>query len=371
MHGLMVVLAGAALLGAHLLRPPAGARWLGASAWFLAGLFVTAGLIRIAADEAGIGRTTDFDRIVNHAVRAAGEAGEAPLIVFTGASFSRNAIDDDRLTAALRERGFPHTVINFSLEAASLAEREAHLDAFVERAGRTPDIVFIEVAETFDTRPTQFFGNSKFSMRGIEQFDLRTSAYAGFGLLDGGCNGAADCVRESGLLGAHFALNLLNVGLVGRGEYPDRAGELAAWDPQTEPRTDIDPDTRSAGLAAATISQPSTAPRWITSMRSVLTQRLESTGAAVGFYFPPVIDPGMRAYAAGLCAGELSAHTCIAPDAPDLLAALDRAVWLDEEHLLAPGAAAYTDWLAARLVDSGLLDRTAMEAHAQTEAGAP
>ena len=354
MHGLMIFWAVLALLAVHLLRPSAGTSRFGGLVAFLLGLVLTAGLVRVSADLAGIGRTTDFDRVVNHAVRVAGE-DQAPLILFSGASFSRNAIDDERLTEALRAAGYPHRVINFSLEAASLPERAAHLDQFIQHA-RQPDIVFIEVAERFDDRPTQFFGNSKFSLRGIEQFDLRTSAFAALGLTEGGCSGLADCVQETGLLGAHLGLNLLNVGLIGQGERPENAGELSAWDAQHEPRVEVEQADRSRGLTAATISNPDYGPRWIASMRSMSASKLDARGTDVAYYFPPVIDPGARAYAAGLCAGELAGEVCIAPDAPDLLEQLDGPFWLDEEHLLEPGAAAYTDWLAAQLIESGLLE---------------
>jgi hypothetical protein len=338
---------------------------------FLVGLAVSVAGVRALAGQAGIGRTTDFDRVVNHAVALASAEPDVPLLVFTGASYSRNGLDDQRLTEALRAAGHPHLAINLSLEAASLPEREAHLEAFMARAGRVPDIVFIEAAAEFDYRPAQFFNNSKFSTRGIEQFNLRTTAWTGLGLFQGGCESRADCVLNMGLTGTHFGLNALNIGLVSQGERPENAGSLMSYDPQTEPRIPISEDERQAGLRAGPDFRPSHAPLWIASLRAQLQARLESAGVReVGYYFPPVINAMERAYIDGLCLGELSGRACIAPTDPVLLAALEKNVWFDPHHLLAEGANVYTDWLAERLVASRVLEPAAIAANPAGE-GAP
>lgn len=350
MNSLTILFAGIALAAAYGLRAPSRSGRIAAILAFLVGLAVTVLAVRGLASLSGLGRTTDFDRVVNAAVERAASDPDAPIMIFSGASYSRNAIDDIRLTQGLRERGLPHLVINLSLEAASLPEREAHLLDFLERSGRVPDVVFIEIAEAFDHQPAQFFNNSKFSARGIEQFDLRTSAWTAFGLAQGGCNGAADCVKSVGLTGAHFLLNALNVGLVARGEQPSAAGTLSAYDPQSEPREDIHADDRASGLTGVASMAPRAGPVWVASLRGILENRLIQLGVGqVGYYFPPVIPKGERAYAAGLCLGELAHAPCIPPVDTALLAALDGPVWLDEHHLLTEGANTYTDWLAERM----------------------
>jgi len=371
MNSLVFFLAVLLLVMVHALRAPLGGTRLAAAFFFVLGLGAAAFGVKVLADQAGIGRTTDFDRVVNHAVRLAAAEPDAPLIVFAGASYSRNAIDDERLTATLRDAGHPHRVINFSLEAASLPEREAHLDAFIARAGRMPDLVFLEAAAAFDYRPAQFFNNSKFSTRGLEQFDLRTSAWTGLGLLQGGCEGGADCVKNLGLTGAHFSLNALNVGLVSQGERPEAAGELAAYDPQTQPRITTTPEERTGGLRAGPDFSPTDAPLWIASLRAQLSSRLEDSGVRdVGYYFPPVIDAQKRAYMDGLCLGEFAGAPCLAPTDPQLLAALEDEVWFDPHHLLQDGANTYTDWLASQLIASGVLEAGPLAA-ASTGDGAP
>lgn len=358
MNLLVFVFAAVALLGAHLLRTGGGGARLPTLLSFIGGLVAAIAVVKLAVGAMGLGRTTDFDRVVNHAVAVAQADQGAPLIVFSGASYSRNALDDARLTEALRAFGFPHRAINLSLEAASLPEREAHLEALLERLETPPDVVFIEVAYAFDQRPAQFFNNSKFTARGIEQFDVRTSAWTLFGLAQGGCGGVADCVKSVGFTGAHGALNLLNVGLVARGEPASAAGQLAAFDPMEDVRVETSPDERLNGLLGDTLPAPTTGPKWIASLRAMNAARLRSQGVGVvGYYFPPVIAAEKRAYATGLCLGELASAPCISPDDPDLLAALTGDVWFDPDHLKVAGANTYTDWLAAQLVTSGILER--------------
>ena len=357
MHWTLIVFAGFALIGAHVLRLPRRGGLIGGMAAFTLGLLATAFLIKFVAGAAGLGRTTEFDGFVNRGIAIA-EQDEAPLIVFTGASFSRNAIDDERLTLALREKGYPHRVISLSLEAASLLERDAHLRDFIARSPRPPEIVFVEVAEPFDKRPTFFFSNSKFSTRGIEQFTPRAALWSAYGLIGGGCDGAAGCVMETGLLGAHAGLNLLNVGLLSKSERTADAPPAASYSALTEARQEMDADALLADLATDPETVPITGPQWIRSLRAEQRQRLQNGAGVhrVAYYFPPVAEAPLRAYASGLCAGELAAFTCIAPDDPELLASLTPDLWADPHHLQDPGAAIYLNWLADEIVASGVLD---------------
>ena len=355
MHPIFIALAVLVLFGAHLARLPARGGFWQASGAFLLGLVATAVMLRLVFGGIGLGRTTDFDRVVNAAIETA-RRDPAPLIVFTGASYSRNALDDERLTAALRARGHPHRAINLSLEAASMLEREAHLRAFVSRSGRVPDIVLIEVAEDFDRRVAQFFDNSKFSARGIEQFGPAETAWTLRGLAGGACPGISGCLKDAVFLGAHTGLNAANIGLGAKGQTPDKAGALASYDPQGEPREEIDLMDRGVGLTGRPEVSPLQGPTWARAFRETWRSRLAREGVdRVGYYFPPVIDAGLRAYAEGLCRGELSGHVCIAPQDEKLLSALDADVWFDRSHLLDPGAEIYTAWLADRLERSGIL----------------
>ena len=353
MHWSFFAVAALGLLLAHGLKlPRAGSRFISATA-FIVGLLITAFLIKSFATANGIGRTTDFDRFVNAAVVEVSQ-DYAPIIVFTGASYSRNGIDPERLTLALRERGYPHRVVSLSIEAASILERDQHLQQFIELSGKVPDLVFIEVAEDFDHRAAYMFGNSKFSMRAIEQFDLPTSAWTGFGILGGACQGLKGCVLDAGYLGLHTALNVLNVGLIGSGERSASVKAVPAYDPQSEPRAASE-HTLSLKSAPASIYQ---GPQWIRSFRYQQQNRLLAQGTrAIAYYQPPTLDPDARAYIDGLCEGELFAFDCFSPNDPQLMAQLNGDYWFDSSHLLDDGTAIYNAWLAQEIIASGMLER--------------
>lgn len=351
MHWSLFALAGLGLILAHGLRLPlAGSRLISISA-FLVGLCVSALGVKSLATANNIGRTTDFDRFVQAAVLEATQ-DDAPIIVFTGASYSRNGIDPERLTLALREQGFPHRVVNLSIEAASIPERDAHLNQFIERSGRVPDIVFIEVARDFDERAAYMFGNSKFSTRAIEQFDLERAAWTSFGILGGACDGAKGCLLDSAYLGLHTTLNFFNVGLIAGGEPASEIDAMPAYDPQVEARAKSQP-------ALALKQQPVSTfqgPQWIRSFRYQQQGRLLGRGVQkIAYYQPPTLDPAARAYMDGLCAGEFIQHACISPNDPVLMRSLNGDHWFDSSHLLDSGTAIYNAWLVEEIIASDVL----------------
>lgn len=352
MHWSLFVLAAIALVLAHGLRLPSISARGPALFAFLIGLIASAGAIKVLAAASDIGRSTDFDRYVNAAVLAAQE-DDAPLIVFTGASYSRNGIDPDRLTRDLRARGYPHRVVSLSIEAASILERDAHLTQFMELSGRVPDVVFVEVASDFDQRAAYMFRNSKFSTRAIEQFDLRTTAWTGYGILGGACHGTKDCLMDAAFLGVHSALNLLNIGLVGGGEPAAAVAAETAYDPQTSPRRDSDPALALDSRLASTYR----GPQWARAFRQSQARRLNKAGVReVAYYQPPALDPEVRAYMDGLCVGEFEQHACISPNDPALMAQLNGDYWFDPSHLLDSGTEIYNAWLVEQIISSGVLD---------------
>lgn len=356
MHWTVALFGGLALIAAHMLRLPKRGHWLAGAAAFVAGLVGTAMIIKLVAGAVGLGRTTEFDGFVNRAIEIA-KQDDAPLIIFTGASYSRNALDDERLTIALKERGYPYRAISLSLEAASLFERDAHLKDFMARSPRAPEIVFVEVAEPFDKRPTFFFNNSKFSARAIEQFTPSVSLKTAQGLAGGACAGAVDCLKETGFLGIHTGLNLLNVGLLSQGEETAGVAPAPSYSALTEARAEFDHAEIRAELSAQPEVSPLQGPQWVKRARAAQHERLTKEGVrAVGYYFPPVTQASFRAYVSGICAGELAAYTCINADDPDLLASLPPTLWADPGHLQDDGAAVYINWLADELIASGVLD---------------
>ena len=352
MHWSLFALAGLGLVLAHGLKLPlAGSRFASISA-FMVGLFATALAVKSLAATNHIGRTTDFDRFVQAAVIEATQ-DDAPLIVFTGASYSRNGIDPERLTLALRERGYPHRVVSLSIEAASILERDAHLNQFIELSGRVPDTVFIEVARDFDQRAAYMFGNSKFNMRAIEQFDLKRAAWTSFGILGGACEGAKGCLMDSAYVGLHASLNFFNVGLIGGGERIFDVNAVPAYDPQIEARAKSQTEL-ALKQEPVSIFQ---GPQWARSFRYQQQSHLHEKGVReVAYYQPPALDPTARAYMDGLCAGEFVEHACISPNDPNLMEQLNGDHWFDPSHLLDSGTAIYNAWLVDEIIASNVLE---------------
>ena len=352
MHWSLFILAGLGLVLAHALKLPGSGSRVSSMAAFLIGLFVTALAVKSLAAANGIGRTTDFDRFVNAAVIEATQ-DDAPLVVFTGASYSRNGIDPERLTLALRERGYPHRVVNLSIEAASILERDAHLQQFMALSGRVPDVVFVEVARDFDERAAYMFGNSKFNVRAIEQFDLSNAVWTSFGILGGACDGAKGCLMDSAYLGAHATLNFLNVGLIGGGEPPTDTEAVPAYDPQEEARAKSQPDLALKSNPVSVFQ----GPQWVRSFRYQQQRRLAAQGVRqIGYYQPPTLDPSARAYLDCLCAGEFVEHACLSPNDPALMEQLNGDHWFDPSHLLDSGTAIYNRWLVDEIIAAQVLE---------------
>ncbi len=180
------------------------------------------------------------------------------------------------------------------------------------------------------------------------------------GLVDGGCSGIADCLRKSVLVTTHAGVNFLNVGLISQGDLTANAKPEPAYSGLTEPREDMFTDEVVAGLAMVPEVTPQYGWRWIQTKREQQRVRLlgQDKVRSVAYYFPPVTEASVRAYASGLCLGELAGHTCIVGDDPDLLANLPPELWADPGHLLDDGAAIYINWLAGELISSGILDGT-------------
>jgi hypothetical protein len=283
------------------------------------------------------------------------EQDPAPYILFVGASYSRNALNDQALGQHLQARGFPYQVINFALEGSSLQERDLRLRQLLQEARRPPAMVFLELSEKFDTNPTYGFEVAKFSNRVIGQFDVRGTKWAMRGLAEMRPQLGTKALAKDGiLLSLHTPINLANIGLLaGGGQFSDFE-PMAAYDPQTEPRTLVSAQERNHGLLAPFTETAAPAPNWARAFRAEQAAYLKAHGVArVGYYFPPVVSAKERAYVAARCT---EYDHCFAPTDIEMLAKLDDDLWFDAEHLLQDGAAIYTRWLADELDNRQVLN---------------
>ncbi len=320
---------------------------------FVASLGLTAALIGFGAQNGGIVRDGPYAQIAAHALQTI-ENDRAPYVLFVGASYSRNAVDDKALTRRLGARGYPQRIINFALQGASLQERDLRLRQFLRAAPMPPEAVFLEVSQRFDRHPTYGFEVAKFSERVIGQFDLRGTYWAMRGLKQSAADGMGSLAKNTFLLGLHAPINWLNIGLLNEATRMRDTAALAGYDPQQVPRRAVKAEERLAGLTNMS-ALPGTVFEWGASFRADQRAMLAAAGVRhIAYYFPPVIDGAERAYVKAVCESEVE-NICIAPTDPVMLAALDGPVWLDEEHLLAPGAMVYGQWLVEQMALSGVL----------------
>ncbi|MAP96458.1 MAG: hypothetical protein CMK07_16045 [Ponticaulis sp.] len=358
MHWIAFLAAAIALFLVRVLRAPDKSRRVVAALWFVSAFAVTTFTVRVMSDRADITRPTEYDQFVSHAADVASDEANVPLILFVGASFTRNGLDDEELTRKLRAEGYPHRVINLSLQGASLQERDAHLWSFMRQARRVPDVVFLEVADEFDRDPAYVFSVAKFSDRAIEQFDPGSVYWSMKGLAQGQCAGMAACVKSWGLLKVHALMNWTNLGLLSTGRSAEDIEAVPAFDPKDEPRDNFLLEDAEIADALNTPAEiiPDIGPSWARLFRMDQRRRLEEIGVRrIAYYYPPVIPPEERQYVARLCAGELAEYPCIAPVDQQLLDLLQGQVWYDDRHLLRDGAEVYTDWLAGQIETWGAL----------------
>ncbi len=320
---------------------------------FMAGLGLTAALVGYGANRAQIVRDGPYAQIAANALQTVKD-DPAPYVLFVGASYSRNAIDDQALTRRLQARGYDQRIITFALEGASLQERDLRLRQFLRAAPRAPDTVFLEISERFDRAPAYGFEIAKFSERVIGQFGPRGTMWTVRGLLDGPADGLVGYAKNLVFLGLHVPLNWLNVGFFNEAIQLENAQRIASYDPQTSPRREVKRDDRALGLATNLPPSAHIYP-WGEAFRTDQRAMLARAGVRrIAYYFPPVIDAHERAYVQAVCENAPQ-YVCIAPVDPVMLAALDGPVWFDEEHLLAAGASVYNRWLAGKVMASGVL----------------
>ncbi len=340
---------------AVLMRAPRKSNAFLPIASFTGGLIVSAICIAGAARLFDFQRTTDFDHFTANSIEVTA-ADDAPIALFLGASLSRNAIDDERLTQLLREKGYPHRAINLSLEGSSLQERNKALLEYLKRAPRAPDVVFLSVVQEFDELSAYVFKVAKFSDRAIDQFDREAAEWAGLGIVGGACYGTVGCIKDIVFGGIHLTLNSLNVGLLSSGERFSDVEKKPAYDPQTNPRQEQTLDEIVEGLEEVLPTEATNGPHWAMSFRAMQRGHLKDAGVRrISYYAPPTVDAGIRAYTQNVCAGELVKFNCIPANDPILLDQLKSQIWFDPEHLLADGAQIYTSWLADKIDETGAL----------------
>jgi hypothetical protein len=319
---------------------------------FCAAFVVTLALVRLSHDQSGLGRVSDYDGFVAHAVQATAANDASPVILFVGSSISRNAVDDVAMNADFAAAGSSFQAINLSLEGASYFERLSRIKRYVRLAGEAPDMVFLEFNHAYDARPAYVFRVGKFSERAVDQFGPRASLFTAQGIAARACEGLKGCVLDAGLLPFHALMNLTNLGLANVAAPFADAPPKPSFERIDFRKETVDTDARIAGLSAVDTRADGDAFAWASAYRAYQRAQLHALGVRqIGYYSPAVISPEERAYAAHVCQTELAGFVCIVGDDPALLSALNRDVWSDKEHLMNEGAEIFSHWFSAQVMN--------------------
>lgn len=340
-----LAIAALALAGHGLRGGKIGSIWAAIAALSI-GFVVGAAAIRVGMSWGKIERDTEFAGIARVAADIIDE-NTGDYALFVGASYSRNGLDDERLTARLRTNGLNWRAINVSLQGASWQEREYWLFALLEAVERPPVAVFLEPSEEFDADPLYVFRVAKFSDRAIAQFSPEATPAILAGVKESPPDGARRLAEVAALTPMHFLLNWVNAGALAKGVFLRDAKPASGFLAEHTPREDLSADFISENLRSnADAPQEG---RFGQAARARIAEKLHQRGInEIWLYKPPVLEANGRAYVAAICAK--SAFPCIAPTDPDLLQQLEGPFWFDRAHLLADGASIYADWLAQEII---------------------
>ena len=340
-----LAIAALALAGHGLRGGKIGSIWAAIAALII-GFVVGAAAIRVGMSWGKIERDTEFAGIARAAADMI-EENTGDYALFVGASYSRNGLDDERLTARLQTNGLNWRAINVSLQGASWQEREYWLFALLNSVERPPVAVFLEPSEEFDADPLYVFRVAKYSDRAIAQFSSAAMPVTLTGLQETPPQGVRQLAEVAALAPTHFLLNWVNAGALAKGVVLRDAKPASGFLGEVTPREDLSADFISDNLRAnADAPQEG---RFGQAARARIAEKLRRRGIKeLWLYKPPVLEAGGRAYVAAICA--TSAFPCIAPTDPDLLQSLDGPFWFDRAHLLASGASVYADWLAQEII---------------------
>ena len=310
------------------------------------GFVLIVGLTDVTAWSLGLVRATHVDEVMAELQRNPSE--KRLDVVIVGSSRSANAIDDDRLEAALEKAGFPYDIRFVAAGGFFAFEHDVFLKEYLRETDRIPIAVMFEVSTE---AKYEFDANKESKASGI-RFMNGGHAWLAFEHLMESNRSALQKTRDLQTYARHIFYRMFNIGLAGhakhRGYLPARNGYQPfdlpnpAFDADTVPgtaRKDFPVLVARADVLDATL-------RW----RERQAAALPKLGIKHALYFtPPVLDAFRRAHQAAICDRTPSIR-CIEYSASDLPEQLTSEHWHDAGHVVRTGAEIYTDWLATQLI---------------------
>ncbi|MBT3399924.1 MAG: hypothetical protein HOL07_00815 [Rhodospirillaceae bacterium] len=312
----------------------------------IVGFMLFVGFTDVTAGSLNLMRATHVDEVLAELERNPSEKRLDVLII--GSSRSANAIDDDRLEAALEKAGFPYDVRFIAAGGFFAFEHEALLDEYLRETDRIPIAVLFEVSTE---AKVVLDANKENKASGI-RFLNGGHAWLAFEHLMESDGPLIEKTRNLQTYARHIFYRMFNIGLAGHAKYRDFLLPRDAYQPFDTPDPDFDPDSVRSALPkdfpvlVARADVLDATLRWRARQAASLPKR----GIKNALYFtPPILDVYRRAHQAAICA-RVPAIRCIEYSDSDLPEQLTNEHWRDAGHVLRSGAEIYTDWLAERLI---------------------
>lgn len=310
------------------------------------GFIAFVGVTDVTAWGLGLVRATHVDEVMAELRRNPAE--KRLDVVIIGSSRSANAIDDDRLEAALEKAGFPYDVRFIAAGGFFAFEHDAFLKEYLRETDRTPIAVMFEVSTE---AKIAFDANKENKASGI-RFMNGDHAWLAFEHLMESNRPSLYKAQDLKTYARHIFYRMFNIGLAGHAKHRDFLPPRNGYQPFEAPNPEFDvtavPSTtrKDFPVLVAKADVLDATLRW----REQQAAALPKLGIKHALYFtPPVLDSFRRAHQAAICE-RTPAIRCIEYSDSDLPEQLTDEHWHDAGHVLRSGAEIYTDWLAERLI---------------------
>ncbi|MEP4380481.1 MAG: hypothetical protein ABJ215_16170 [Alphaproteobacteria bacterium] len=310
------------------------------------GFIVFVGLTDVTAWGLGLVRATHVDEVTAELRRNPSEKRLDVLII--GSSRSANAIDDDRLEAALEKAGFPYDVRFIAAGGFFAFEHDAFLKEYLRETDRIPIAVLFEVS----TEAKIEFGANKENKASGIRFMNGDHAWLAFEHLMESNRPARHKIHDLQTYARHVFYRIFNIGFAGHAKHRDSLRVRNAYQPFDTPSRGFDAEKvpsisrKDFPVLVAKADVLDATLRW----RERQAAALPKLGIKHALYFtPPILDAFRRAHQAAICE-RTPAIRCIEYSDSNLPEQLTEEHWHDPGHVLRTGAEIYTDWLAEQLI---------------------
>ncbi len=279
-----------------------------------------------------------------------------PTLLIIGSSRSTLGLDGVALERKLNGLGRDVQVVQFTATGHYALEQLHTTRQLLDRLRPERLTVLVELGTEIDLGVSNELA---YTSRGIEFYDGGVFA-TNFKLWRSARGGNADhpeyTVRQLLRALAHTGLHHLGVGLLFDLVPPSPPGRQKGFAPRPTPPTEAVMQTTREALAApaTSIPVPSDRRELVTIVRNELAAELATLVPGrvdLIFFLPPTAGPEMRAEAPGACGAVAHLGPCLHMTDEEVRARLPADNWLDTNHMTAPGAVNFTDWLAPRLAE--------------------